>query len=157
MTTSAFAQVASPIANVTPSTQTALNETKCLNGRGRGHATIELTGRKEIKGEHIGVTSHGDVAVISNNKTLRLFVCYRDKSGRQGTVNNINLLDAGRCSVGEIASLNLFMDNGDNFVFRSIAYNPETSLCIDRKLSLSFHLHANVLLSSFVFNLFSLY
>lgn len=121
------ASVPSPV--ISPAAKTIFDENKCVNKQGRGHAMIELKDRKEIKGEHVGVTSFGDVAVLKDNKILEFHICYRDKAGKNGTVTNIHLGDVGKCSVGEIMALTLHMDNGDVFAFRSPVYTQGQTAC----------------------------
>lgn len=112
--------------------QTVLQEHTCINQSEKKLYTTELSNRQKVVGaNYIGVTSHGDVAVLRDNKNFSIYSC---RNAQPLYFNNqMSLNDSPDCVVNEITSASVHLSDGTPMFFRALRYNLEaSSLCTPR-------------------------
>lgn len=123
-----------PMVQMTPELQTVINENPCILSKDQRNL-IQLTlDRPEKAGQdYIGVTSHGDVAVLKNNNRLQILSC--SSTGFMTRASNVQVMEAGDgCSFGQIIVMNTSDRKGEMRHFRSPIFSEKASLC-DQKLN----------------------
>lgn len=120
-----------------PYVSTVMNENPCSTGLQRVGVQVPMTGFNVAPGStYVGVTSEGDVAVVTSDGTYGVFTAY--VCGRSGMGGNSQLQPgvvinrSNYCSIDEITSATMVIGSTyGNFTlnFRAIHYGRGSSLC----------------------------
>jgi len=119
---------------------TILNENKCSSGYGRIVVSIPLEMNVPTNQTYVGVTSEGDVAIVTNNNgqpTLQAHICGRTivGNGEGRLLGNPTIGQSQRCKVNEITAAQIELPASYEGMpsiyleFRPINYFRGSSLC----------------------------
>ncbi len=132
---SAFAQTYESEFPHSSDLRTVLNENPCLNNDNRYLIQKTLDRPEKLGEESIGVTSFGDVAVLKDNKHLKILSCA--SSGFATHVFPDITLGVHGCSFGQILVLRTTTRDGRVRNYRSPVYSEKASLCDAKSSSLN--------------------
>lgn len=126
------------VGSTNPFVSTVMQQYPCISGLPRSQATIPLNMQVAIGGTYIGVTSEGDVAVVTSNNgqgVLSAFICGRSSttSGQGQLMGNPVINRSYNCQIDEITSASMRLPTQFGPVlslnFRPIYFPPGSSLC----------------------------
>ena len=122
-----------------PHIQTVMAENPCVSGQGRVTVTLPLQMNVATNQTYVGVTSEGDVAVISNQgqPAMTMYICQRYSLGQgQGQLlGNPAIASSPNCQVNEITAATVALPPAMQglpplyLMFRAIYYGRGSSLC----------------------------
>ncbi len=114
---------------------TVMNESRCINGMQRiTIPPIPLNMNVAVGGFYVGVTSEGDVAVVTSNNGQGVFsgyVCARQSlpSGQGQLLGNPVINRSYSCGVDEITAAKMSLGGALLLNFRAIQFGQGSSLC----------------------------
>jgi hypothetical protein len=121
-----------------PYVGTVMNEYPCLSGMPRTTVQIPLNMTVAVGGTYVGVTSEGDVALVSSNGGQGIFTAYicgrtSAANGTGSLLGNPVINRSYNCQIDEVtsAAMNLPTLYGGTLRlnFRPIYFPPGSSLC----------------------------
>jgi hypothetical protein len=121
-----------------PYASTVINENPCMSGLPRSTIQVGLNMQVAVGGTYIGVTSEGDVAIVTSSNgqgVLTAYICGRSSaaSGQGQLTGNPVINRSYNCQIDEITSARMILPSayGPQLVlnFRAIYFGHGSSLC----------------------------